>query len=210
MNYVSILNQLLENKIIAILRLDSPQKAQKGIEALKKGVIQAIEVTLNTPGALQVISHYQNVSDLLIGAGTVLDEASCLNAIQHGAQYIVTPTLNEGVIKCANRYQKPVICGCMTPTEIMTALELGVNMIKLFPASILGLDSIKAIKAPIPQALIGPTGGVNLENITLWQKSGADFYGIAGEFSKLANEEKYSELTEIAHRYCTAISHQTL
>ena len=202
MNYVSILNQLLENKIIAILRLDSPQKAQKGIEALKKGGIQAIEVTLNTPGALQVISHYQNVSDLLIGAGTVLDEASCLNAIQHGAQYIVTPTLNEGVIKCANRYQKPVIC--------MTALELGVNMIKLFPASILGLDSIKAIKAPIPQALIGPTGGVNLENITLWQKSGADFYGIAGEFSKLANEEKYSELTEIAHRYCTAISHQTL
>ena len=201
MNYVSILNQLLENKIIAILRLDSPQKAQKGIEALKKGGIQAIEVTLNTPGALQVISHYQNVSDLLIGAGTVLDEASCLNAIQHGAQYIVTPTLNEGVIKCANRYQKPVICGCMT---------LGVNMIKLFPASILGLDSIKAIKAPIPQALIGPTGGVNLENITLWQKSGADFYGIAGEFSKLANEEKYSELTEIAHRYCTAISHQTL
>ena len=120
MNYVSILNQLLENKIIAILRLDSPQKAQKGIEALKKGGIQAIEVTLNTPGALQVISHYQNVSDLLIGAGTVLDEASCLNAIQHGAQYIVTPTLNEGVIKCANRYQKPVICGCMTPTEIMT------------------------------------------------------------------------------------------
>ena len=110
----------------------------------------------------------------------------------------------------ANRYQKPVICGCMTPTEIMTALELGVNMIKLFPASILGLDSIKAIKAPIPQALIGPTGGVNLENITLWQKPGADFYGIAGEFSKLANEEKYSELTEIAHRYCTAISHQTL
>ena len=81
-------------------------------------------MTLNTPGALQVISHYQNVSDLLIGAGTVLDEASCLNAIQHGAQYIVTPTLNEGVIKCANRYQKPVICGCMTPTEIMTALEL--------------------------------------------------------------------------------------
>ena len=106
MNYVSILNQLLENKIIAILRLDSPQKAQKGIEALKKGGIQAIEVTLNTPGALQVISHYQNVSDLLIGAGTVFDEASCLNAIQHGAQYIVTPTLNEGVIKCANRYQK--------------------------------------------------------------------------------------------------------
>lgn len=68
----------MENKIIAILRLDSPQKAQKGIEALKKGGIQAIEVTLNTPGALQVISHYQNVSDLLIGAGTVLDEASCL------------------------------------------------------------------------------------------------------------------------------------
>lgn len=143
-------------------------------------------MTLNTPGALQVISHYQNVSDLLIGAGTVLDEASCLNAIQHGAQYIVTPTLNEGVIKCANRYQKPVICGCMTPTEIMTALELGVNMIKLFPASILGLDSIKAIKAPIPQALIGPTGGVNLENITLWQKSGCRFLRHCGRIFQIS------------------------
>ena len=208
MNYVSILNQLLDAKIIAILRLDSPEKAQRGIEALEKGGIRAIEVTMNTPGALQVISHYQNTPDLLIGAGTVLDEASCLNAIRHGAQYIVTPTLNEGVIKCANRYQKPVICGCMTPTEIITALELGVNMIKLFPASILGSGAIKDIKGPIPQALIGPTGGVNLENITIWEKSGADFYGIAGEFSKLAGEEKYSELTETAHRYCTAISHE--
>ena len=93
MNYVSILNQLLDAKIIAILRLDSPEKAQRGIEALKKGGIRAIEVTMNTPGALQVISHYQNTPDLLIGAGTVLDEASCLNAIRHGAQYIVTPTL---------------------------------------------------------------------------------------------------------------------
>lgn len=207
MNYISISNHLLNAKIIAILRLDSPQKAQKGIEALKEGGIRTIEVTMNTPGALQVISHYQNVPDLLIGAGTVLDEASCLNAIQHGAQYIVTPTLNEGVIKCANRYQKPVICGCMTPTEIITALELGVNMIKLFPASILGPDTIKAIKGPIPQALIGPTSGVNLKNISIWENSGADFYGIAGEFSKLANEEKYSELTEITKKYCTAISH---
>ena len=207
MNYVSILNQLLENKIIAILRLDSPQKAQKGIEALKKGGIQAIEVTLNTPGALQVISHYQNVSDLLIGAGTVLDEASCLNAIQHGAQYIVTPTLNEGVIKCANRYQKPVICGCMTPTRNHYCFRTWGKYDQTIPGFYPWLDSIKAIKAPIPQALIGPTGGVNLENITVWQKSGADFYGIAGEFSKLANEEKYSELTEIAHRYSAAISH---
>lgn len=207
MNYASIINNLLEAKIIAILRLDSPQKAQYGIEALKKGGIQAIEVTMNTPGALQVISQYQNTPGLLIGAGTVLDEATCLSAIQHGAQYIVTPTLNEGVIKCANRYQKPVICGCMSPTEIITALELGVNMIKLFPASILGTNAIKAIKGPIPQALIGPTGGVNLENITIWEKSGADFYGIAGEFSQLANERKYSELTDTAQKYCAAIVH---
>lgn len=204
-NYVTIINKILEKRIIAILRVTSQDKAAKGIEALKKGGIQNIEVTMNTPGALETIAKYSQDSELLIGAGTVLDEASCLNAIQHGADYIVTPTVNEGVIRCANRYQKPVVCGCMTPTEIVSALELGVNLIKAFPAGVLGKRFIKDIKAPLPQVLIGPTGGVNLDNIKEWNEAGADIFGIAGEFSKLTNEERYDELVETARKYVSAI-----
>lgn len=204
-NYATILNKILEKRIIAILRVSSQDKAAKGIEALKRGGIQVIEVTMNTPGAVETIAKYAQDSELLLGAGTVLDEASCFQAIQHGANYIVTPNINESVIRCANRYQKPVVCGCMTPTEIMTALELGVNLIKAFPAETLGKRFIKDIKAPFPQVLIGPTGGVSLDNIKEWNAAGADIFGIAGEFSKLANEGTYEELTKTARKYVNAI-----
>ncbi|EOT69866.1 hypothetical protein I585_01345 [Enterococcus malodoratus ATCC 43197] len=204
-NYVQIINQLLDEKIVAILRVDHPEKAKKGIAAMKKGGLKNIEVTLNTPGALDVISAYSNDEDMMIGAGTVLDEAACQAAIQHGANYIVTPTLNESVIKCANRYQKPVICGCFTPTEMQQAMELGVNMIKAFPASEMSYDAISAIKGPLHYALIGPTGGVTLSNIKIWEEAGADFYGIAGEFCTLTNQEKYDELEEVAARYVDAL-----
>ena len=204
-NDATILNKILEKRIIAILRVSSQDKAAKGIEALKKGGIQVIEVSMNTPGAVETIAKYSQDRELLLGAGTVLDEAACFQAIQHGADYIVTPSINEGVIRCANRYQKPVVCGCMTPTEIMTALELGVNLIKAFPAGTLGKKFIKDIKAPFPQVLIGPTGGVNLENIKEWNAAGANIFGIAGEFSKLANEEAYEELTKTARKYVSAI-----
>lgn len=204
-NYIDIAKELLTEKIIAILRVDSREKAYKGVEALCSGGIRNIEVTMNTPGVLEVIERFANDSRVMIGAGTVLDETACFSAIQHGANYIVTPTLNHGVIRCANRYQRPVVCGCATPSEMMEALELGVNMIKLFPASAVPYDFIKAVKAPLPQLLIGPTGGVSLKNLKEWEKAGADFYGIAGELSSLAKQERYEELESAARQYVQAV-----
>lgn len=197
-NYCEILSSLLKEKIIGILRVDDENKALKGAEAMKKGGIRCIEVTMNTPGVLSVIEELSGDPELLVGAGTVLDETSCRLAILHGAEYIVTPTLNEGVIRCANRYQKPVICGCYTPTEMTQALELGVNMIKIFPASEYSTDCIKAFKGPLNQILAGPTGGVSRKNIGKWKAAGADFYGIAGELSELTKAEKYEELEQAA------------
>lgn len=204
-NYIEIAQKLLSEKIIAILRVGDGEKAKKGVEALARGGIKNIEVTLNTPGALEVIAYYANNGEIMIGAGTVLDESGCFAAVSHGANYIVTPTLNGDVIRCANRYQKPVICGCYTPSEMMQAMELGVNMIKLFPAATVSFDYIKSVKAPLPQALVGPTGGVTLDNIKEWEKSGADFYGIGGELSRLTDQEKYEELEQTARKYVQAV-----
>ncbi len=197
-NYCEIMSALLKEKIVAILRVDDAEKALKGAESMKKGGIHNIEITMNTPGVLDIIKQLSKDPDLMIGAGTVLDETSCRMAILHGAQYIVTPTVNEGVIRCANRYQKPVICGCYTPTEMVHALELGVNMIKVFPASEYSTECIKAFKGPLNQILAGPTGGVSKENIKKWKAAGADFYGIAGELSRLTKEKRYEELEQAA------------
>ena len=209
MNYVEALKHIIDNQIIAILRVSRGDIAIKAARALYNGGIKTIEVTMNVPDVLSIINQLNQEygeAGLLIGAGTVLDEVSCRMAILNGAQFIVTPTINEGVIKCANRYQKPMVCGALTPTEIMTAMELGVNLIKLYPASLTSYSYIKAVKDPLPQAMIVPTGGVNLDNIVQWKESGASAFGIAGEFSKLANAEKYEELEKVARKYVDTLA----
>ena len=199
--YPEILSELLRNRIIAILRVRDAATAERGVHARADGGIRSIEIAMNTPGSLDVISRMSGRRGLLIGAGTVLDEMTCRLAILNGAEYIVTPSLNEGVIRCAGRYQKPVVCGCMTPTEMLRAAELGVNMIKLFPASEFSPASIRAFKGPLPQLLMGPTGGVNLRNLREWSKNVADFFGISGEFSALADAGAFQRLTRTAAEY---------
>ncbi len=209
MNYVETLKHLIDNQIVAILRVSSADIAIKATRALYNAGIKSIEVTMNVPDILSILEQLNqeySEKDLLIGAGTVLDEVSCRMAILSGAEFIVTPTTNEAVIKCANRYQKPMICGALTPTEIVTAMELGVNLIKLYPASISTYGYLKAVKDPLPQAMIAPTGGVNLDNIVQWKENGASAFGIAGEFSKLANAEKYDELEKVARQYVNLLS----
>lgn len=204
MNYLEILNHIVKHQIIGILRVNNADIALKATKAMYNGGIRSIEATMNVPNILSVI---QDLSDeyvgeeLLIGAGTVLDEASCRLAILSGANFIVTPNIDEGVIKCANRYQKPMVCGTFTVTEIVKAMELGVNIVKVFPSSVGSYDYLKAIDGPLPQAMIAPTGGINRENLLNWRDSGAVAYGISGEFSKLANAEKYEELEKVSKEY---------
>lgn len=197
--------QLIEKeKIIAIIRARSSQALMEVVEALKRGGILCIEVTMTTPGALQILEDVRkNMDDVLFGAGTVLDPETARLCIASGAQFIVTPSLNEQVIEVAHRYDVPIIPGAFTPTEILRAWECGAEVVKIFPASSLGPSYIRELKGPFPQIKLCPTGGVNLENVAEFLKAGASCVGVGGSLVRkdLLEGQKWQELEELARKF---------
>jgi 2-dehydro-3-deoxyphosphogluconate aldolase/(4S)-4-hydroxy-2-oxoglutarate aldolase len=197
--------QLIEKeKIIAIIRARSSQALMEVVEALKRGGILCIEVTMTTPGALQILEDVRkNMDDVLFGAGTVLDPETARLCIASGAQFIVTPSLNEQVIEVAHRYDVPIIPGAFTPTEILRAWECGAEVVKIFPASSLGPSYIRELKGPFPQIKLCPTGGVNLENVAEFLKAGASCVGVGGSLvcKDLLEGQKWQELEELARKF---------
>ncbi|MEN3203394.1 MAG: bifunctional 4-hydroxy-2-oxoglutarate aldolase/2-dehydro-3-deoxy-phosphogluconate aldolase [Atribacterota bacterium] len=196
-------------KIIAIIRAQSSQALMEVVTALKAGGISCIEVTMTTPGALQILEAVRkNMDDVLFGAGTVLDPETARLCILSGAQFIVTPSLNERVIEMAHRYDVPIIPGALTPTEILRAWENGAAIVKVFPASSLGPSYIRELKGPFPQIKLCPTGGVNLENIGEFLKAGASCVGVGGSLVRkdLIEGKKWHELQDLARRFREAIA----
>lgn len=183
---MKVVEEIIENGIVAVIRADSPSKAVEICRACKEGGIVAIEVTFSVPHAVEVIQQIDREmkDQILLGAGTVLDPYTAKIAIEAGAKYIVAPNLSEETALLCNKHRIPYIPGVLTPTEIVRALELGVPLIKLFPASAVGPSYIKAIHGPLPQAKIIPTGGVELENVKEWIKAGAVAVGIGGGLTK--------------------------
>lgn len=182
-SHLEILNQLLEEKVIAIVRLDSGEKLVKVAQALSAGGISVIEFTCTTPGALEMVKEASTYfsGDVLIGTGTVLDPETARAAILAGAEFIVTPTTNLETIAICKRYGKPVITGAMTPSEMLTAWEAGADLVKVFPVSnIGGPDFIKAVLAPLPQLRLVPTGGVSADNAAQYLKAGAAAVAVGG------------------------------
>lgn len=181
-SHYEILNRLIDGKVVAVVRLDSGDQLIHVAEALKAGGLTAIEFTMSTPGALDMIRQAATHmgENVLIGAGTVLDPETARAAILAGAEFIVTPTLNLATIALSKRYGKPIVSGAFTPTEILTAWESGADLVKVFPASIGGPKYIKAILAPLPQVRVVPTGGVSAENAAEYIKAGATALGIGG------------------------------
>lgn len=177
-----ILNRLMDGKVVAVVRLDSGEQLIHVAEALKAGGLTAIEFTMSTPGALEMIKQAAAHlgEDVLMGAGTVLDPETARAAILAGAEFIVTPTLNLATIALSKRYSKPIISGAFTPTEILTAWESGADLVKVFPASVGGPKYIKAVLAPLPQVRLVPTGGVSTENAAEYMNAGATALGIGG------------------------------
>lgn len=177
---VSVLEVILQTGIVAILRASQSDKLIKVMDALHAGGVEALEVTLTTPNAQSVIAQARACygDSLVIGAGTVLDPESAREAIQAGAQFIVAPTLNLETIKLCRRYSVPVMPGAYTPSEILTAWEAGADIVKLFPADIGGAPYLKAIKAPLPQVRIAPTGGVDETTAAAFLKAGACALGV--------------------------------
>jgi 2-dehydro-3-deoxyphosphogluconate aldolase/(4S)-4-hydroxy-2-oxoglutarate aldolase len=169
-----------------------------------KGGIAAIEITFTIPEAAQVIADLRKAyspEEMIIGAGTVLDPETARIAILAGAQYIVSPSLNLETVKLCNRYQVPVMPGAMTIAEVIAAMEAGADIVKIFPGDAFGPSFIKAIKGPIPQAPLMPTGGVNLENVGEWIKAGCVAVGIGGNLTAGAKTGDYQSIEEIAKQF---------
>jgi len=182
-SHFEILNHLLTEKTVAIVRLDSGEKLVQVADALKKGGITVIEFTCSTPGALDMVKEASARfgGDVLLGAGTVLDPETARTAILAGAEFIVTPTANLDTIAMCKRYGRPVVAGAMTPTEMLTVWEAGADLVKVFPANnIGGPDFIKAVLAPLPQLRLVPTGGVSADNAAQYLKAGATAVAVGG------------------------------
>lgn len=199
----AIVQALIEEKIIGIVRVDSEQVALRIAEALLTGGVRAIEVTFTTPGAEKVIETIRTGwPEALVGAGTIRDESIARRAIAAGAQYIVSPGIAPGVVETAHKHDVPAMLGVMTPTEAMRALDIGADVLKLFPATALGPDYLKALRAPLPDALWCPTGGLTLDNYRKWIAAGAAFVGVGGPLlGDVAKTEDYAALVARARTW---------
>ena len=195
--------------IIAIMRASNSDQLLAAAEAVLAGGVSAIEVTLTTPGALNVVEQaVKKFGDaVLFGVGSVLDSESARAAIFAGAQFIVAPTLKLETIALCKRYSVPVLPGAYTPTEILTAWEAGADIVKVFPADSLGPQFIKAVKAPLPQVRLCPTGGVSLANVADFFNAGADAVGVGGELinNNLLATKDFAEITARAKRFVEAV-----
>jgi len=207
---LSTLSQILETKIVAIIRGANPQDVLQIANALQKGGIKALEITINSPKALSVIEEASDYfgKNMLIGAGTVLDAETARAAISAGAKFIISPVVDIETIKMTKRYGIVSIPGAYTPTEIVAAYAAGGDIIKLFPASA-GIQFLKDIRGPLAHIPLMPTGGVNLENIKEYQKAGAVAFGIGSALVDTKNEitEEYlQQLTNKACKYMEAVN----
>lgn len=194
-----------EAGIIAIMRAKSSDQLLAAADAVQAGGVRAIEVTMTTPGALDVIKEATNKygSDVLFGVGSVLDPESARLAILAGAQFVVCPTLNLEVIEIAHRYSVPVFPGAYTPTEILTAWEAGADMVKVFPASVGGPAYLKALKAPLPQVELVPVGGVDLDTASAFIRAGAAVLGVGNSLvdQKVLETKDFKTITERARLF---------
>mgnify|MGYP000611672163 FL=1 len=208
MTKASLLDQLLATEIIAIIRLSSSAYVFEFAKALQKGGIRAIEITMGTPNALEEINKLSQIEGVIPGVGSVLDAKTAQSAIEAGAQFVVTPVSKPEVIRMAHKYDKPILSGAMTPSEILQAYEWGADVVKLFPAANFGLSYFKALKAPMPHLPIMPTGGVTVENAAEWLENGAVCLGIGSSLinKKLIADKDFIGITAIARAMTDAIN----
>lgn len=202
MSRQTIIEEILKRKAVAVLRIKEPEKLKKVIEALADGGITIAEITMTVPNAIQLIEKMSNELDknIIVGVGSVLDKKVAEDAIKAGAKYVVSPIFKKEIIETAHKHDIPAMPGCFTPTEIQTAYESDADIIKVFPADVLGMAFFKGILAPMPHLKLMPTGGVTLTNAGEWLKAGACAVGIGSALldKEAIQNEKYEKLTENA------------
>jgi len=169
-----VLQRLKAEKVIALIRADSSASLLECARALSAGGLNCIELTMTTPGAIEMCAKVaQELPQVLLGLGTVLDADTARRGIAAGAKFIVTPAVRPAVIKACREANVAILSGALTPTEACTAHELGADIIKIFPAEFFGPAYIKSLKAPFPQLEFMPTGGVTPETVGDFLKAGA-------------------------------------
>jgi 2-dehydro-3-deoxyphosphogluconate aldolase/(4S)-4-hydroxy-2-oxoglutarate aldolase len=184
MDKQKVRDRIIEIGIVPVVRASSPREARIASDAVCQGGIRIVEITMTVPGALDVIRELAKncASDVLIGAGTVLNPEAARRCLDAGAQFLVSPGLNLQTIELAVRAGKLIMAGALTPTEVITAWEAGADLVKVFPCGqVGGAKYIKALKGPLPQVLLVPTGGVNLSTAAEFIEAGAAALGIGGE-----------------------------
>jgi 2-dehydro-3-deoxyphosphogluconate aldolase / (4S)-4-hydroxy-2-oxoglutarate aldolase len=199
------LQRVLNTGIVAILRAPSSEHLTNVARALFEGGIDVIEVTFTVPGALEILAAVKKElgSRVLLGAGTVLDPETARAALFAGAEFVVSPSLNPHVIRLCNRYDKLVMPGAFTPTEILAAWEAGADMVKVFPSDAVGPSYLKALKGPFPQIRLMPTGGVNLQTLPEFIKAGACAVGVGSSLvePQAIRDGKLDRIRDLAGQY---------
>jgi 2-dehydro-3-deoxyphosphogluconate aldolase/(4S)-4-hydroxy-2-oxoglutarate aldolase len=203
-----VLKKIMDAGLVVVVRADSVDQAKRIAEACYRGGAAAIEITYTVPGATKVIEELAATytpDEMIIGAGTVLDPETARIAILAGAQYVVSPSLNLDTLKLCNRYQVPCMPGISDVRSVVTAIEYGADIVKLFPGELYGPKAIRAFKGPIPQANFMPTGGVSLDNVEDWITAGAVAVGVGGSLTRGAKTGDYAGIEAQAKQFVEKI-----
>jgi 2-dehydro-3-deoxyphosphogluconate aldolase/(4S)-4-hydroxy-2-oxoglutarate aldolase len=199
------LQRVLDCGIVAVVRFDDPGPLVEVVRALAEGGVTVAEVTLTVPNALDVIREAKRLlgDRILLGAGTVLDPETCRAALLAGAEFVVAPAVSPDVIRMCRRYDKLVMPGAFTPTEVLTAWEAGADVVKVFPADVVGPAFFKALRGPLPQVKLMPTGGVDLTTASEFLKAGAVCLGVGGQLvePKAVAARDFARITDLAKQY---------
>jgi len=198
--------RVLEVGIVPVVRASSAKQAIAAAIAVAAGGISIVEVTMTVPGAIDAITQLVKTlgKEVIVGAGTVLDAQATRQCLDAGAEFLVTPGLDLGTVKAANQAGKLIMAGALTPTEVITAWKGGADFVKVFPASAVGGASyLKALRGPLPQIPLVPTGGVNLNTAADFLRAGASALGIGGELILPAavKSGNVAQITELARKY---------
>jgi 2-dehydro-3-deoxyphosphogluconate aldolase/(4S)-4-hydroxy-2-oxoglutarate aldolase len=203
------LHQILDSGIIAVVRSPDSQQLVEVVRALADGGITVAEITMTVPDALDVLRQVRRVlgERVLLGAGTILDVETARAALLAGAEYLVAPTVNLDVIRLAQRYSKLVMPGAFTPTEILMAWEAGADIVKVFPADVLGPAFFKAMRGPLPQVRLMPTGGVDLSTAADFLKAGACCLGLGSQLvePRAVAERDFDRIRDLARQYVALV-----
>jgi 2-dehydro-3-deoxyphosphogluconate aldolase/(4S)-4-hydroxy-2-oxoglutarate aldolase len=205
------LRQVLDCGLVAVVRSQHSRQLVEVVRALADGGVNVVEITMSVPNALDVLGQVrQALGDrVLLGAGTVLDPETARAVLLAGAEYVVSPTLNLDVIRLCRRYDKLVMPGAFTPTEILTAWEAGADIVKVFPADVVGPAFFKALRGPLPQVRVMPTGGVDLTTAASFLRAGACCLGVGSQLvePEAVAQRNFDRIRELAGQYAAVVKH---